>query len=153
MNDQPLVLDEFLPYRLSVLSNRVSGAIAQAYSRRYGLSIPEWRVIAVLALAPGVSAAEVAERTAMDKVAVSRAVRQLLQTGRLSRRTAAGDRRRSILELTAEGRRIYQRVTPALRRYEAALLAALSAPERRALDGLLRRLERRAGELSAPVID
>jgi len=153
MNDQPLVLDEFLPYRLSVLSNRVSGAIAQAYSRRYGLSIPEWRVIAVLALAPGVSAAEVAERTAMDKVAVSRAVRQLLQTGRLTRRTAAGDRRRSILELTAEGRRIYQRVTPALRRYEAALLAALSARERRALEGLLRRLEQRAGELSAPVID
>lgn len=153
MNDQPLILDEFLPYRLSVLSNRLSAAIARAYSRRYGLSIPEWRVIAVLALAPGASAAEVAERTAMDKVAVSRAVRRLVQTGRLTRRTAAGDRRRSILELTAEGRRIYQRVTPALRRYEAELLAALSARERRALDALLGRLERRAGELAAPVID
>lgn len=153
MQDEPLILDDFLPYRLSVLSNRLSGAIAQSYSRRYGLSIPEWRVIAVLALAPGASAAEVAERTAMDKVAVSRAVRRLLQTGRLSRRTAPGDRRRSILELTAEGRRIYQSVTPALRRYEAELLAALGTRERRALDGLLRRLDQRARELAAPVID
>jgi len=153
MTDQPFLLDQFLPYRLSVLSNRLSAAIAESYSRRYGLSIPEWRVIAVLAHAPGASAAEVAERTAMDKVAVSRAVRRLQQTGRVSRRMAAGDRRRSILELTADGRRIYARVTPALRRYEEALLTALDASEREALGTLLRRLESHAGELPPPVID
>jgi DNA-binding MarR family transcriptional regulator len=153
MPDKPFLLDEFLPYRLSVLSNRLSAAIAESYSRRYGLSIPEWRVIAVLAHAPGASAAEVAERTAMDKVAVSRAVRRLQQTGRVSRRMAAGDRRRSMLDLTAEGRRIYDRVTPALRRYEEQLLAALDAAERSAMDILLSRLERRARELLPPVID
>lgn len=153
MTDGPFILDEFLPYRLSVLSNRLSAAIAESYSRRYGLSIPEWRVIAVLAHAPGASAAAVAERTAMDKVAVSRAVRRLQQTGRVSRRTAAGDRRRSMLDLTAEGRRIYERVTPALRRYEDALLASLGAREKRALGALLRRLERHAAELPAPVIE
>lgn len=67
-----LDLEHFLPYRLSVLSNTVSTALAGAYARRFGLSIPQWRVIAVLARTPGLSAAAVAERTAMDKVAVSR---------------------------------------------------------------------------------
>ena len=72
-----LHLEKFLPYRLSVLSNTVSSAIAAAYFMNFGLSIPEWRVMAVLASTPGLSAAEVTARTAMDKVAVSRAVAAL----------------------------------------------------------------------------
>ncbi|MFU8896431.1 MAG: MarR family winged helix-turn-helix transcriptional regulator [Gammaproteobacteria bacterium] len=153
MSDDSLVLENFLPYRLSVLSNRLSAAIAESYSRRFGLSIPEWRVMAVLAREAGLSAAEVAERTAMDKVAVSRAVSRLLATGRARRETATGDRRRSMLELTPEGRRIYTRITPALRKYEAALLTGLDARERQALDGLLSRLEARAPLLEPPHID
>jgi DNA-binding MarR family transcriptional regulator len=69
-----LDLDRFVPYKLSVLSNRVSDAIARHYSERFGLSIPEWRVMAVLGQKPGLSARDVAARTAMDKVQVSRAV-------------------------------------------------------------------------------
>jgi len=90
-----LELAHFLPYRLSVLTNTVSAALADAYSRRFGLSIPEWRVMAVLAGSPGLSAAEVAARTAMDKVAVSRAVARLARSRRLRRRRTSGDRRRS----------------------------------------------------------
>jgi DNA-binding MarR family transcriptional regulator len=153
MNDELLVLEKFLPYRLSVLSNRLSTAIAESYARRFGLSIPEWRVMAVLALAPGASAAEVAERTAMDKVAVSRAVNRLVSTGRAQRETAAGDRRRSVLGLTAEGRRVYRRIAPALRSFEAQLLAGFDARERQVLDGLLRRLEARALALQPPRIE
>ncbi len=67
-------LDRFIPYRLSVLTNTVSMVIASAYEREFGLTIPQWRVMAVLARYPELSAIEVAERTAMDKVAVSRAV-------------------------------------------------------------------------------
>jgi DNA-binding MarR family transcriptional regulator len=152
MSDDRLVLENFLPYRLSVLSNRLSAAIAEAYSSRFGLSIPEWRVMAVLAPNPGLSAAGVAERTAMDKVAVSRAVSRLLSTGRARRETAPGDRRRSVLELTAEGLRIYRRIAPALRRYEAELLAGIGARERRSLDELLDRLEARAAALKPPRI-
>ncbi|HRP35397.1 MAG TPA: MarR family transcriptional regulator [Gammaproteobacteria bacterium] len=153
MNDDVLVLEEFLPYRLSVLSNRLSAAIAEAYSRRFGLSIPEWRVMAVLALEPGLSAAEVADRTAMDKVAVSRAVGRLISTGRARREVSAGDRRRSMLELTADGRRIYRRIAPALQRYEAELLAVLDPPDRRQLEALLGRLESRAAALQPPRIE
>jgi DNA-binding MarR family transcriptional regulator len=153
MSDEPLVLEKFLPYRLSVLSNRLSAAIAEAYSSRFGLSIPEWRVMAVLALEPGLSAAEVADRTAMDKVAVSRAVGRLISTGRAQREFAAGDRRRSMLELTAEGRRIYRRIAPALRRYEAELLAGLDVSDRQQLGELLERLEARAAALRPPRIE
>src|ERR1043166_3536149 len=80
-----LDLPRFLPYRLSVLTNRVSSAIARHYSERFGLSIPEWRVMAVLGSVSDLSAREVASRTAIDKVQVSRAVASLLkarQTGR-----------------------------------------------------------------------
>ena len=86
-----LDLDHFVPYRLSVLSNRVSDAIARHYSERFGLSIPEWRVMAVLGQTPGLSARDVAARTAMDKVQVSRAVACLLRTQ--TRRARRGRRR------------------------------------------------------------
>ncbi len=77
----PLDLEEFLPYRLSVLSNTISSAIAGAYASRFGLTVPEWRIIAVFGRFPGLSAREVAEKTAMDKVAVSRAVSRLRAAG------------------------------------------------------------------------
>ena len=144
MNEKLLDLEEFLPYRLSVLSNTISGALAEAYSSQHGLSIPEWRVLAILGRFPGSSAGEVAERGAMDKVAVSRAVSRLLQAGRIRRRFADADRRRSILDLSEAGWKIYRQVIPVLRAYEADLLEGLSASERRQLDRLLRRLTERA---------
>jgi DNA-binding MarR family transcriptional regulator len=142
-----LHLDKFLPYRLSVLSNTVSGAIAQAYFLHFGLSIPEWRVMAILAATPGLSAAELTARTAMDKVAVSRAVAALLSAGRLRRTTAANDRRRTHLELTPAGIRVYAQVVPMALDYERQLLTPLSKRDRATLDRLLRALLGRAVEL------
>ena len=139
-----LRLDEFVPYRLSVLTNTVSSAIAGAYAERFGLSIPEWRVMAVLALEPGLSAASVAERTAMDKVAVSRAVSNLLRTRRVVRGFANADRRRSVLRLSTEGEGVYGRVVPFARRYEQRLLADLSGEQREQLRFLLDHLHERA---------
>ncbi|CAN5238016.1 MarR family transcriptional regulator [soil metagenome] len=142
-------LEEFLPYRLSVLSNTVSGAIAGAYAERFGLSIPEWRVLAILGRYPGLSAGEVAERGAMDKVTVSRAVARLLKAGRLKRRFANDDRRRSILELSSRGRAVYGSVTPLARRYEAALLDGLTDAERTRFHAVLDKLLQRAHSLGA----
>lgn len=77
MAKAPLALERFLPYRLSVLTNRVSGALSRHYADRFGIGIPEWRVIAILGRYAGLSANQVAERSAMDKVTVSRAVAAL----------------------------------------------------------------------------
>ena len=142
-----LHLENFLPYRLSVLSNTVSGAIAAAYFAHFGLSIPEWRVMAVLAANPGLSAAEVTARTAMDKVAVSRAVGTLLAAGRLRRTMVKSDRRRTHLELTPAGARVYAQVVPMALNYERHLIAPLSAKDRATLDRILRILLGRAVEL------
>lgn len=142
-----LRLDDFLPYRLSVLSNTISGAIAGAYADQLGLSMTQWRVLTVLALEPGLSAAQVAERTAMDKVAVSRAVTNLLHSRRIARAFADADRRRSVLRLTRDGERVYARVVPLARNYERALLARLSPVRRRQLQSLLRELLDRAHAL------
>ena len=148
MSTRPkLHLENFLPYRLSVLSNTVSGAIASAYFSHFGLSIPEWRVMAVLAANPGLSAAEVTARTAMDKVAVSRAVANLLSVGRLRRTTAKNDRRRTHLELTTAGKNVYAQVVPMALNYERHLVAPLSARDRATLDRLMRILLGRAVEL------
>ena len=125
-----LKLKEFLPYKLSVLSNRISGAIASAYQDRFGLTIPEWRVMAIVADNPGLSAGDVSERAEMDKVAVSRAVTRLVESGRLERHLADDDKRRSELSLS-----------DIAKAYEAAVLSHLNDEERANLDGLLNKLD------------
>jgi DNA-binding MarR family transcriptional regulator len=141
-------LEHFLPYRLSVLTNLVSGAIANVYQRRFGLSIPEWRVVAVLARHPGLSAAEVAALTRMDAVAVSRAVTRLLRAGRIRRNIAAEDRRRSVLRLSAAGEAVYREIAPVALRYERSLLEGLASGEIEALDSTLSKLTARAHSLA-----
>jgi DNA-binding MarR family transcriptional regulator len=135
-----LVLEHFLPYRLSVLANRVSRAIARRYADEFDLTIAEWRVIAILGRFSGLTAREVAETTEMDKVAISRAVARLIANKRVSARADYEDARRQLLSLTREGERIYQRIAPVALASEARLLQALSPGEQAALDRLLDRL-------------
>ena len=141
---EELILEDFLPYRLSILSNTVSGKIAEAYEKRFGLSIPEWRVIAILGRFPGLSAVNVAERTLMDKVAVSRAVTKLVKNGRIDREFADADRRRSILNLSDEGRRVHDEIAPLALQFERDLLLGLNQEEIEMLDTIIERLLARA---------
>lgn len=135
-----LVLEEFLPYRLSILSNRVSRAIARRYAKTFDLTIPEWRVIAVLGRRPGLTAKEIAEATEMDKVAVSRAVARLIVAGRVTAKPDPNDARRQLLSLTRDGESVHARIAPIALASEERLLAALSQRERAQLDALLGRL-------------
>src|SRR5471030_1226703 len=136
-----LELEHFLPYRLSVLTNRISTAIARVYVRRFALTVPEWRVMAVLGRFGPMTANAVCERTAMDKVRVSRAVARLATAGRLARRTDGADRRRALLELTPRGRAVYDEIGPLALAVEARLLAQLSAADCADLARLLPKLE------------
>jgi DNA-binding MarR family transcriptional regulator len=137
----PLQLEHFLPYRLSILSNTISQTIADDYQRRYDISVTEWRVMAVLARFEGLSAREVAERTAMDKVAVSRALARLVEAGRVSRLTHDDDKRRSVLSLTDEGWNMHDEVAPMARAREREVLAKLDAEERAWLERILDKLQ------------
>jgi DNA-binding MarR family transcriptional regulator len=125
MKDE-LILEDFLPYRLSITSHTVSTNIARVYEKRFGVSIPEWRVIAVLGRYPGLSAVEVADRTLMDKVAVSRAVTKLIKNGRIDREFADADRRRSILNLSEEGMKVHNEIAPIALEFEQQLVQNIS---------------------------
>ena len=95
-----LLLEEFLPYRLSYLTNKISQALSQLYTDKFGIGHAQWRVMAVLGRFSGLSAAVVAEKTAMDKVAVSRAINSLIKNELLLRTFADDDKRRSELSLS-----------------------------------------------------
>lgn len=149
-NEEELILEDFLPYRLAVLSHTVSTKIAGVYDKRFGLSIPEWRVIAILGRFPGLSAVEVAERTMLDKVAVSRAVTKLIKNERLDREFADADRRRSILNLTEEGRRVHDEIAPLALQFERDLMHGISDDDVAVFNVILERLMAKARLIGNP---
>lgn len=140
--NRPIIrLKDFMPYRLSVLSNRISNDIAALYQKRFSLTIQEWRVIAVLGEEADLSAASIAERTAMDKVAVSRAVKSLLATEHLIRHFSEDDRRRSVIKLSEKGSDIYKKVAPLALKYEQNILKKMTKKEQATLQKIIKKLE------------
>lgn len=146
MKDE-LILEEFLPYRLAVLSHTISTTISKVYEKQFGVSIPEWRVIAILGRFPGLSAVEVAERTMLDKVAVSRAVTKLIKNGRVHREFADADRRRSILNLSAEGLQVHNEIAPLALAFERELLHGIDREEFDAFNDVVERLLEKSRQL------
>ena len=147
--EEPFNLERFLPYQLSVLSNTVSQGIAHIYQQEHELSVTEWRIIAVLGRYPGLTASQVVDRTVMDKVAVSRAVKRLLERGLIKRKTLGEDRRYRQLELTVgKGAKALDAIVPKARTYEQALLAGLDRKEYQMLMRLLGRLQDTAIKLN-----
>jgi DNA-binding MarR family transcriptional regulator len=142
--DDELKLENFLPYQLAILSNTVSTSIARAYDQRFQVSVPEWRVIAALGRFPGLSAIEVAERTMLDKVAVSRAVTKLIKAGRIDRGFADADKRRSILNLSEEGKKLYDEISQLGLQFERDLVQGFSHEEMENLNDIMQRLLARA---------
>jgi DNA-binding MarR family transcriptional regulator len=136
-----LRLDAFLPYRLSVTSNRVSDVIASAYRTLFGLKIPEWRLVTVLAEDGALSQQALCGRTRMDKVTVSRAAIALADRGLVTRRSNPDDQRSHLLALSDQGWALYEQVAPKALELEKRLFATLSEGERTQLHAMLERLE------------
>ncbi|MDP3175788.1 MAG: MarR family winged helix-turn-helix transcriptional regulator [Phenylobacterium sp.] len=143
-----LQLDAYLPYRLSVASNAVSRLIARAYEDRFGLTIPQWRLMCVLAEGGASSPAAIVGRTGMDKVTVSRAAHGLLQRRLVERADNHADARSHLLALSPEGRALYVEIAPLALAYEAALIAGLAPDEVAMMKRLLLRLQSAAAALA-----
>lgn len=143
-----LKLDAYLPYRLSVASNAVSGLIARAYQDRFGLTVPQWRLICVLAEDGGLTQNQLVARTVMDKVTVSRAAQGLLNRHLVARSDHHADGRSHVLALSAEGASLYAEISPLALAYEAALISGLTPEDVASLKRLLTRLQQAAGQLS-----
>lgn len=134
-----LVLDRFLPYRLSITSNLVSDRIARTYEALFGLTIPEWRLIAVIAEASEITQAEIGERTRMDKVTVSRAAIALVERGLLERAPNPMDKRSHHLSLTEVGRDLYASIAPKALELERKIFSRFTRAE---IDGFVAMLGR-----------
>lgn len=136
-----LTLDHFLPYRLSVASNAVSQKISNAYRKRYGLKIAEWRLITILAETERATPARLGEATRMDKITISRAAAALIERGLVAADDNPADGRSHFLSLTDDGRTLYAEIAPLALATEAELLRDFTSDERSLLDSMLRRLE------------
>jgi DNA-binding MarR family transcriptional regulator len=143
-----LQLDAYLPYRLSVASNAVSGLIARAYQDRFGLNVPQWRLVCVLAEDGELTQGQIVARTVMDKVTVSRAAQGLLKRRLVERSDHQADGRSHVLALTAQGRALHGEIAPLALAYEAALISGLAPDEVALLKRLLVRLQGAASALS-----
>jgi DNA-binding MarR family transcriptional regulator len=133
-------LADFLPYLLSVTSNAVSGSIGDEYYARFGLKIPEWRVMAVLGDAGALTQQRLVGATLMDKVAVNRACKELEQRGLAARRPNEHDGRSHHLELTGAGRDLHAQIMPLALEMEKRLFAALDGDEQLQFKLLLGRI-------------
>jgi DNA-binding MarR family transcriptional regulator len=143
-----LKLDAYLPYRLSVASNAVSRLIARAYEDRFGLTIPQWRLVCVLAEDGGMTQGGIVARTGMDKVTVSRAAQGLIQRRLIGRSDHHADGRSHVLALTTEGARLHAEIAPLALAYEAAMISGLTPDEVALLKRLLSRLQATADALT-----
>jgi len=136
-----LCLDDFVPYRLSYTSNLVSEAIARTYESMFGLTIPEWRLVAVIAEHDGITQAAICTRTGMDKVTVSRAAIALTARGLVSRAPSISDRRALELALSSDGRALYAQIAPKALELEKRIFGGLGAEELRAFVATLRQID------------
>lgn len=145
-------LENFISYRLAVISGAWGAASERFYRRHFGLALREWRVLAVLSRfgASGVAAAgEIARLTSVGKGGISRALASLERRRLVAREWSDEDGRRSTVRLTGRGRALLQRLAPAALARQAALVSALTPRERRTFFGLLDKVERRVAELAA----
>ena len=147
MIDTLLRLDAFLPYRLSFTSNLVSERVAGTYRAMFDLSIPEWRLIAVIAEGDGISQQAIGTRTRMDKVTVSRAAIALTDRGLLERAPNPDDKRSHLLRLSAAGRELHAAVAPKALELECVIFANFTKAELDGFTVMLRRIDAAALDL------
>lgn len=142
-------LDDFIPYQLSTASNAVSDLIAQEYKSRFGLKIPEWRVMAVLGDRGASTQRHLVEASLMDKVTVNRAVKALVDRKLLDRTPNDADGRSHHLKLSETGNELYDQIMPAAEAMEKKVMAVLNNEELAQLSGFLSKIRKSADELSS----
>jgi DNA-binding MarR family transcriptional regulator len=150
-DDAPLRLEHFLPYQLNVVSSLVSQALSRVYARRYGIGVPEWRVVVTLGQYGVMTAKTVGAHSHMHKTKVSRAVALLEKRRLITRRANRDDMREVFLSLTATGRAVYEEVAPHALDFVRRLTEILAPGDREAFDRAIKQLTARSAELVAEI--
>jgi DNA-binding MarR family transcriptional regulator len=147
MAKSKITLSKFLPYQLSITSNAVSDLIARSYHGRFGLKIPEWRVLAVLAEQGPSTQRDLSLATQMDKVTVNRASAAMVERGLVARAPNAADGRSHHLAMTALGDELYTQIVPLALAVEADIESILGQSEAATLFALLAKLQSRVADM------
>ena len=144
-----LTLQNFLPYRCVTLAERISTSMSRIYAEQFGVNVPEWRILTVLAEHDRLQARDVALIIKMDKVKVSRAVASLVERKLLLRTPSKEDGRASDLQLSAAGKRLYREIVPRALEWEESLTVPLSSGERETLFRLFDKLDARLAAIES----
>jgi DNA-binding MarR family transcriptional regulator len=148
-NNAPLKLEQFLPYRLNVVASLVSQALSRIYADRYGIGVPEWRVLVTLGQYGMMTGTSIGAHSHMHKTKVSRAVAQLEERKFLARRANRSDLRESFLSLTPAGRAVYEELAPSALDFTVRLAEVVAPADRPAFDRAMKQLTKRSAELVA----
>ncbi|HWP27525.1 MAG TPA: MarR family transcriptional regulator [Xanthobacteraceae bacterium] len=146
-----LKLEEFLPYRLNVVASLTSQALSRIYGERYGIGVPEWRVLVTLGQFGTMTGKAIGAHSHMHKTKVSRAVAALEQRKWLTRRTNREDLRESVLSLTPAGLAVYRELAPIALNFARRLEETIDPADRAAFDRAVSRLTERSAALAAEV--
>ena len=146
-DEAPLKLERFLPYRLNVVASLASQALSRVYGERYGIGIPEWRVLVTLGEYDTMTGKAIGAHAHMHKTKVSRAVAFLEKRKLLARRANKADMREALLSLTPAGRAIYEDLAPVADAFARRLIEAVAPADRAAFDRALAALTERAKKL------
>ena len=133
-------LDTFLPYQLTNIATRVSNDFAEVYQTKYGLNIPQWRILANLAQYGQSNAKDLCTQANMDKSTVSRAVKVLIDKGLVKSELNAQDKRAALLVLSKAGQNLYEQIAPDALNWEKQLLSTLSNEEYEVLVSIFEKL-------------
>jgi DNA-binding MarR family transcriptional regulator len=148
-DNAPLKLEQFLPYRLNVVASLVSQALSRIYAERYGIGVPEWRVLVTLGQFGMMTGKAIGAHSHMHKTKVSRAV-ALLETRKLvTRRANRADLREAFLALTPAGRAMYDDLAPIALDFANRLSDAINPADRPAFERSVDRLIERSAKLAA----
>jgi DNA-binding MarR family transcriptional regulator len=140
-------LEEFIPYRLALLAESVSTAFSKTYTEQFGITVPQWRVMAAIGRDPHCKASSIVEHAALDKVQVSRAVSGLMEMGHLESYLDENDRRSTVLSFSQKGQSVYNQIVPAGLDFEAKLMSIMSTEDFTQLDRLFTKLALHAKKL------
>lgn len=144
-------LETFLPYRLAVVAEAFSRQLIAVYGRKYGFSREEWRMLFLLADAGSLDSLQLAQRTSLDKVQVSRAAARLERKGIINREVLGTDKRLRNYVVTAKGKDIFQRAFAEVQARTEDIMQAMSADERAALDSGITGLDQAIGKVATAV--
>jgi DNA-binding MarR family transcriptional regulator len=149
-NSQTLDLDRYVPAFITFIANKLSRSATALYQKRFGVNVTEWRIMALLAIEPGITASRICQVIGFDKGPVSRTLALMQKRGLIAIGSDPNDARSHSISLTPDGRSTHDAVIVAALAREQRLLSCLRKDEQETLIDLLRRVHGNLNAVTEP---